>query len=89
MAKKGGKRHSAEEIVHKLRIVMRLVDGRSEHPTMAIFDVRTLQSILKSGSRAGYDGHKKKNDSKIHIAVDTLGNLPAFKVTPVIRSRSS
>jgi transposase len=71
-----------EEIVHELRIVMRLVDGRKEHPTAAIFDARTLQSTPESGGRAGYDGHKKKNGSKIHIAVDTLGHLLALKVTP-------
>lgn len=71
-----------EEIVHELRIVMRLVEGRKEHPTAAILDARTLQSTPESGGRAGYDGHKKKNGSKIHIAVDTLGHLLALKVTP-------
>ena|SRR5436305_8393090 len=71
-----------EEIAHELRIVLRLVEGRREHPTAAIFDARTLQSTPESGGRAGYDGHKKKNGSKIHIAVDTLGNLLALKATP-------
>ena len=71
-----------EEIAHELRIVLRLVEGRREHPTAAIFDARTLQSTPESGGRAGYDGHKKKNGSKIHIAVDTLGYLLALKATP-------
>jgi hypothetical protein len=48
----------------------------------AILDGRTLQSTPESGGRAGYDG-AKKNGSKIHIAVDTLGNLLALKVTAV------
>ncbi|WP_442244948.1 MULTISPECIES: transposase [unclassified Stenotrophomonas] len=36
------------------------------------------QSTCGSGPRAGYDGNKRKNGSKVHIAVDTLGHiLPA------------
>ena len=46
-----------------------------------ILDGRTLQSTPESGGRAGYDGYKKKNGSKVHIAVDTLGNLLALKAT--------
>jgi IS5 family transposase len=45
-------------------------------------DGRTLQSTPESGGRAGYDGHKKKKGSKVHVAVDTLGNLLALTVTP-------
>ncbi len=37
--------------------------------------------ISQSGARAGYDGAKRRNGSKAHIAVDTLGHLPALKVT--------
>jgi len=51
-------------------------------PTAAIFDARTLQSTAERGARAGFDGHKKKNGSKVHVAVDTLGHLLALKVTP-------
>jgi transposase len=46
-----------------------------------ILDSRTLQSTPESGGRAGYDGHKKRKGSKVHIAVDTLGHLLALKVT--------
>jgi len=36
-----------------------------------IIDSRTLQSRLESGSRAGYDGAKKRQrGSKVHAAVD-------------------
>jgi hypothetical protein len=31
-----------------------------------------------NGGRAGFDGHKQKNGSKVHIVVDTLGNLLAL-----------
>ena len=40
-----------------------------------------MQSTPESGGRAGYDGHKKRKGSKVHIAVDTLGCLLALKVT--------
>jgi transposase len=36
----------------------------------------------ESGERAGYNGHKKRNGSKVHMAVDTVGHLLALKVTP-------
>ena len=45
-------------------------------------DGRTLQSTRESGTRAGYDGYKRKKGSKVHIAVDTLGHLLALSVTP-------
>ena len=47
-----------------------------------ILDSRTLRSTPESGTRAGYDGHKKKHGSKLHLAVDTLGHLLALTVTP-------
>src|ERR687893_388701 len=47
-----------------------------------VFDSRTVRSTPESGARAGYDGHKKTNGSKVHMAVDTLGQLLALKVTP-------
>jgi transposase len=70
-----------ESLVHDLRAVLRIADGRKEGPTAAIFDSRTLQSTPESGSRAGYDGAKRRKGSKIHLAVDTLGHLLALCVT--------
>src|SRR5207253_7245439 len=64
-----------------LRVIVRLVAERDAQPSAAILDGRTLQSTPESGGRAGYDGAKKKNGSKVHAAVDTLGNLLALKVT--------
>jgi len=71
-----------EDMVHDLRALLRLAKGKKEQPTAAIFDGRTMQSTPESGERAGYDGHKKKKGSKIHMAVDTLGLLLALHVTP-------
>jgi transposase len=68
-------------LVHDLRAVLRLAEGRAEAPTAAIFDARTLQSSPESGARAGYDGHKRRRGSKVHLAVDTLGHLLALCVT--------
>src|SRR3954467_15351623 len=70
-----------EEITHDLRMILRLVGGREAQPTATILDGRTLQSTPESGGRAGYDGAKKKNGSKVHVAVDTLGHLLELKVT--------
>jgi transposase len=71
-----------EEMVHDLRMLMREIDDRAQQPTAAILDSRTLQSTPESGERAGYDGHKRRKGSKVHIAVDTLGQLLTLLVTP-------
>jgi len=71
-----------EAIVHDLRHVQRLAQGRAPEPTAAILDSRTLQSTPESGARAGYDGAKRRKGSKVHLAVDTLGHLLALHVTP-------
>ena len=70
-----------EQITHDLRMLVRLVAEREAQPSATILDARTLQSTPESGSRAGYDGAKKKKGSKVHVAVDTLGNLLALQVT--------
>ena len=69
-----------EALVHALRALLRLAAGRAEQPSAAIFDGRTLQSSPESGARAGYDGHKRKKGSKVHLAVDTLGQF--FRIIP-------
>src|SRR5918995_2086375 len=71
-----------EAMVHDLREVLRLAQGRASGPTAAILDSRTLRSTPESGHRAGYDGAKRKKGSKLHAAVDTLGHLLALRVTP-------
>jgi transposase len=78
-----------ETMAHDLRMLLRMADvdakggrGRDPHPTAVILDGSTLQGTPESGHRAGYDGHKKKKGSKVHLAVDTLGHLLALRVTP-------
>jgi transposase len=71
-----------EAMAHDPRAVPRLAAGRDEEPSAAIFDSRTLRSTPESGTRAGYDGAKRKRGSELDLAVDTLGHLLALHVTP-------
>jgi transposase len=71
-----------EAIVHDVREVLRLSQGRKAQPSAAILDSRTLQSSPESGAEAGYDGAKRRKGRKTHMAVDTLGHLLALVVTP-------
>ena len=71
-----------EAIVDDLRKLLRTAQGRTQEPSAVILDARTLQSTPESGERAGFDGHKMKKGSKVHMAVDTLGHLLALTVTP-------
>jgi transposase len=71
-----------EAMAQDLRAILRLRLERKADPSAVIMDSRTVQSTPESGARAGYDGHKKRKGSKVHIAVDTLGHLLALHVTP-------
>jgi transposase len=71
-----------EVMAHDLRAILRLALERQADPSAVILDSRTVQSTPESGARAGFDGHKKRKGSKVHIAVDTLGHLLALVVTP-------
>lgn len=71
-----------EAMVHDLRLAVRVLHQKNPTPTAAIYDSRTLSSTPESGARAGFNGHKKIKGSKVHIAVDTLGDLLALKVSP-------
>jgi transposase len=71
-----------EAVAHDLRMLIRELSERAAQPTAVILDGRTVQSTPESGARAGYDGHKRRKGSKVHIAVDTLGHLLALRITP-------
>ncbi len=71
-----------EEIARDLRMLLREIEGRTPAPRAAVIDSRTLQSSPESGGRAGYDGAKRRKGSKVHMAVDTLGQLLALVVSP-------
>lgn len=71
-----------EDMVDDLRELLRVAQGKAAQPTAAIIDSQTIRSTPESGGRAGYDAAKKTKGTKIHIAVDTLGDLLALAVTP-------
>lgn len=71
-----------EAMVNDLRVLLRSYAGRDPQPSAMVLDSRTLQSTPESGARAGYDGAKRRKGSKVHAAVDTLGQLLALHVTP-------
>lgn len=71
-----------EAMAHDLRAIVRLALERQADPSAVILDSRTIQSTPESGARAGFDGHKRRKGSKVHMAVDTLGHLLALVVTP-------
>lgn len=70
-----------ENLAHDLRSLVREDALKEGVPTVAIVDSRTLQSTPESGGRAGYDGGKRRKGSKIHAAVDTMGNVITLLVT--------
>lgn len=71
-----------EAMVYDLRALLRTYARRNAQPSAVVLDSRTLQSTPESGARAGYDGAKRRKGSKVHAAVDTLGELLALHVTP-------
>ena len=73
-----------EALAQDSRATLRLAAGRKEEPTTAIIDGRTLRSTPECGTRAGYDGAKRKRGSKVHMAVDTLGHLLALHMTSYV-----
>ncbi len=67
-------------MVEDLRMLLREFAGRKAQPTAVVIDSRTLQSTPESGTRAGYDGAKRRKGSKVHAVVDTVGHLLALHV---------
>ena len=70
-----------EAMVSDMRSIIRTAQGPQGQPSAVILDGRTLQCSCESGPRARYDGDKRRNGSKVHAAVDTLGHLIALTVT--------
>ena len=70
-------------MVHdRLRRACREQAGRDREPTAAIVDSQSLRAAETVGRQArGYDGAKKIDGTKRHIAVDTIGLLLAVVVT--------
>ena len=59
---------------HHLVMTLREGAGREPSPTAAIIDTQSVKTTESGGPR-GYDGAKKVNGRKRHIAVDTQGLL--------------
>ena len=70
-----------ENLVHDLRELLRLKDGRKAQPSAAIVDSRFVTGSPESGTHTRYNGHKRQKGSKVHAVVDTLGQLLALSVT--------
>lgn len=68
-------------IRHHLVMEIREQEGKEASPTAAIIDSQSVKTTESGGPR-GYDGNKKVNGRKRHIAVDTLGLLLAIAVHP-------
>ena len=71
-----------EPLVQDLRELLRLQAGRNAPLPAAILDRRPVPSTPASGAPAGYDGAKRRQETKVHLAVDTLGHWLALHVTP-------
>ncbi len=57
-----------------LREQVRQAAGRTAQPSLAIIDSQSVKTT-EVGGEHGFDGGKKVNGRKRHIAVDTMGNL--------------
>src|SRR5262245_23296903 len=70
-----------DTIIHDLRAVLRLVQERHAELSTAIFGSRTLQSPPGSGTRAVYDGAKRRRGSKVPYGGGHRGHLLALHMT--------
>lgn len=71
-----------EQLRDRLRERIRTGEGRNPEPTAAVIDSQSVRAAetVGAGSR-GYDGGKRVQGRKRHIAVDTLGLLLVVIVT--------
>jgi len=69
-----------EAMVSEMRSINRVGVGHKGQPSAVILEGRTLQSSCESGPRAGYNSYKLRRGSKVHVVVDTLGQLVGLTV---------
>src|SRR3712207_6608668 len=78
------------EMVHDLRVLLRVSEDRASSPTAAIFDSRTLRSTPESRSRGGYDGasaRRARRSTRRWTLWDTCS--PCESARPTSRSESA
>jgi hypothetical protein len=75
-------------MVNDMRSIIRVSQGRQGQPSAVILDGRTLLSSCESGPRARYDEYKRRNDSKVHAAAESLGHFIALTLTPAGKPRA-
>ena len=69
------------ELNHRLRVMVRVADGRKPSPTAAILDSQSVKAAEQGGEAIGYDAGKKIGGRKRHILVDVLGMVLGVCVT--------
>jgi transposase len=71
-----------EALIHDLRAVLRIAEGRQEMPTAAIFDSRTMQSTPESGGRkCGRCGPRARNQTRSRKTSDGQKRLRFIATT--------
>ena len=74
-----------ESLACDLRELLGVATGRSARPPAAVSDSRTLRPSPRWGSRAGYDGAKRREGGERQVAAETRGHLRALLATPAGR----
>jgi len=69
------------ELNDRLRVQVRVAEGRKPSPTAAILDSQSVKGAEQGGAAMGYDAGQKIGGRKRHILVDTLGMLLGVCVT--------
>jgi putative transposase len=70
-----------EELNDRLRVKVRVADGRKPSPTAAILDSQSVKGAEQGGKTVGFDAGKKIGGRKRHVLVDTLGLILGVCVT--------
>lgn len=70
------------QMVYDIRMLLCEMTDCTPQPRAVIVDKWTLPAPPARGERTGDDGHNRRNGATVHMAVATLGYMPAVMVTP-------